>query len=227
MEKIILVAGLSFVTALSGAMQPGPLLTYTIMQTLKTPKRGWLTGARVIAGHAALELVLVIAILLGLSAILQNDLFIKVMGIGGSIFLLFIAFLTLRDVFIKRVALPGLNAGAGHTSTMEKNNNSTGAYIGGVLVSMSNPFWWIWWATLGFFFMREYDVSLSNIPLFASFFLGHEAGDLGWYSLISVSVHTGRRWLDQKRYHVLLVATAIVMAGFAGFLLYSTLNYRG
>ena len=92
---------------------------------------------------------------------------------------------------------------------------------------MSNPFWWVWWATIGFFFMRQYGVSLASPLLLAAFFIGHELGDLAWYSLVSLVVHSGRRWINLKTYHGLLIGTAVVLIGFAGFLLYSTFQYQG
>ena len=60
-----MIFSLSFLLSLSGALMPGPLLTYTIVRTLRTAERGWLTGARVIAGHAALESVLICGLVLG------------------------------------------------------------------------------------------------------------------------------------------------------------------
>jgi threonine/homoserine/homoserine lactone efflux protein len=223
MAAFLTVFGLSFLTALTGALQPGPLLTYTIIQTLRAPRHGWLTGPKIIAGHALIEAALIIGLLLGLSALLTNELTVRIIGAAGTLFLLLLAFLVLRDVFYIKVALPGKEA----ARDGERRGIVNNPYFGGALISMSNPFWWIWWATLGFFFMRQYGVSLGNVPLLAAFFLGHECGDLGWYSLVSVMTHTGRRWLNQKAYHVILVIIAVALVGFAGFLLYSTFQYKG
>ncbi len=217
------VFGLSFLTALSGALQPGPLLTYTIAQTLKAPHRGWLTGPLVIAGHAVIELALIIGLLLGLSALLTNELTVRIIGTAGAGFLVLLAVLTLRDVFIKKVSLP--------VRDKAEANGRRGVmglpWVGGALVSMSNPFWWIWWATLGFFFMREYNVTLQTPPLLLAFFIGHEMGDLGWYSLVSIMTHIGKRWINRKVYHGILVGIAVVLTGFAAYLLYSTYRYQG
>jgi threonine/homoserine/homoserine lactone efflux protein len=223
MLAFLTVFGLSFLTALSGALQPGPLLTYTIVQTLKAPRRGWLTGPLVIAGHAVIELLLIIGLLLGLSALLTNELTVRIIGTAGACFLILLTLLTLRDVFIKKVSLPNCDN--------LKTNGGRGVmrlpWMGGALVSMSNPFWWIWWATLGFFFMRQYDVTLQNPPLLLAFFLGHEAGDLGWYTLVSVMTHIGKRWISRTVYHVILIVIAAALVGFAAFLVYSTYRYQG
>ena len=65
------IFSLSFLLSLSGALMPGPLLTYTIVRTLRTEQGGWLTGARVIAGHAALESVLLCGLVLGVVGFLR------------------------------------------------------------------------------------------------------------------------------------------------------------
>jgi threonine/homoserine/homoserine lactone efflux protein len=223
MENILIVFGLSFLTALTGALQPGPLLTYTIIKTLAAPRRGWLTGARIIAGHALIELAIVVAILQGLASILTNMTTVRIIGISGTLFLLFLAFLVFRDIFVKNVDLPNNNT----ESFTRKKGVFKNPILGGIFISMSNPFWWIWWATLGFFFMQKYDVSLGNIPLLISFYLGHELGDLSWYSLVSIMTHTGRRWLNQRRYQVILGGTAVILVGFAGFIFFSSFQYQG
>lgn len=52
LSTIWIIASFSFVVALSGALVAGPLLTYTIMKTLETGRRGSLIGAVAISGHA-------------------------------------------------------------------------------------------------------------------------------------------------------------------------------
>lgn len=242
MGNLLAVFGLSFVTALSGALQPGPLLTYTVMQTLKAPRRGWLTGARIVAGHAVVELVIIVALLSGLSLLLANETTVRVIGSAGAAFMLVLAALVFRDVFVKKVTLPaGAQAvpqqadGSPKAPPADRRPAAAGPAkkkfldipeIGGALISMSNPFWWVWWATLGFFFMREYGVSLASPALLAAFFLGHELGDLVWYWGISILLHTGRRLINQTVYRVILVLTAVLLIGFAGFILYSAFQYR-
>jgi threonine/homoserine/homoserine lactone efflux protein len=93
MATFFTVFGLSFLTALSGALQPGPLLTYTIAQTLRTRQHGWLTGARVIAGHAAIEAVLIVGLILGLAALLTNKITVWIIGsVGFAAYLLYSTF---------------------------------------------------------------------------------------------------------------------------------------
>jgi threonine/homoserine/homoserine lactone efflux protein len=98
--------------------------------------------------------------------------------------------------------------------------------LGGVLVSMSNPYWWIWWATVGFAFMVEYEVSIRNWPALLGFFLGHEAGDLAWYLTVSVLVSLGRQKITGQVYRIVLAVCAAAIIGFGLYLGISALSYQ-
>lgn len=51
----------SFLVALTGAMSPGPLLTYTIIESAKRERRGCLMGLWIITGHALQEMGIIIS----------------------------------------------------------------------------------------------------------------------------------------------------------------------
>jgi threonine/homoserine/homoserine lactone efflux protein len=75
----------SFIVALSGAIMPGPLLTVTITES---SRRGMMTGPLLIAGHAILELALVVALLMGLAPLLKMEPVFIVIALAGSAVLL-------------------------------------------------------------------------------------------------------------------------------------------
>jgi threonine/homoserine/homoserine lactone efflux protein len=222
------IFGLSFVSALSGALSPGPLFTYTVVSTLRSPRRGYLVGAQVILGHALLEIGVMALILSGLSFILVSPLAVKIIGLAGSGFLLLLAALLVRDALSGKTLLPAVV----DNSASRPAPQTGGAYLlrnpvlGGILISMSNPYWWIWWATIGLLFMLEHQVSLANPPALAAFYLGHESADLAWYASVSVLVFFSRRLLTERIYRVILMACALVMAGFAVYLAVSALLYQ-
>ncbi len=242
MADMWLIFSFSFAVALTGAMAPGPLLTYTVMRTLDRKKRGYLVGAAVISGHAVLEAAVVILLLLGFAPLLRNQTVVRIIGTVGGLCLLLMGAFVLKDVISKRVRLAaagnsgdtGDKGACGSEETAADYRDGADAeaagrrllrspVFGGLLVSMSNPYWWMWWATVGFAFMLRYDLSLSDpLPLFI-FFLGHEAGDLAWYFTVSATVHFGRRWLTEKLYRILLSVCAAAMIGFGLYLGISTL----
>jgi len=59
----LVLFGVGFVVGISGAIMPGPLVIYTIQESLK---RGKWTGALVILGHAIVEVVVFLLLAVGL-----------------------------------------------------------------------------------------------------------------------------------------------------------------
>jgi threonine/homoserine/homoserine lactone efflux protein len=208
-----LVGSFSFVTALSGALMPGPLFTYTVARTLDTERRAWLTGARVIAGHAAIEALLVLGLVLGVVEFLRAPLAAKIIGVVGALLLLFMGGSLLWEVIRGRGA--ALESGQAPRSGMAARLAPPAA---GVLVTMGNPYWWIWWLTIGAAFLVRFDITLAAWPLLLAFFVGHELGDLGWYLAVSTLLSFGRRSLPKAFTTVLLGACGAAMIGFAFWL---------
>ena len=205
----------SFLTALTGAMAPGPLLTYTIIKSAQTRTHGYLMGVWIITGHAILEIGIIFFLLLGFSFVLTNIQIVRAIGIIGGIILFYFGVGIIRDVVKGKIS----------TSFMEdvqKEEKEKGALdnpiLGGIMISMANPYWWVWWATIGFAFMVQFDVSFKNEAKLLAFFLGHEAGDLIWYVIVSVSAFYGLRHLNRKVYYGILVLCGLFMIGFGIFL---------
>ncbi len=182
LSSLWIVLSLSFVVALSGAMMPGPLLTYTVAKTVASPRRGFLTGLWVTIGHALLEAALIIALLLGISELLRIRAVLLVLGTVGCVVLLYMCAGLIREALRKRSPDPDSGPiGSGRASALHR----LPPVLGGALISMSNPYWWIWWVTVGSALMLRFELSLARWPALTAFFLGHEAGDLAWYLTVS------------------------------------------
>lgn len=228
-----IVFSLSFVVSLSGALMPGPLLGYTIAATVRTP-RGWSVGPRVIAGHAALEGAVLCGLLLGVMELFRAPLAIKVIGTVGGAFLVLSGVTMLVEVARGRASAPTARprlsghhtpanavtapAAQGKASGGSSLLGRLGPFASGVLVSLSNPYWWIWWITVGSASLVRFSVSFQRWPALLAFFLGHEAGDLAWYASVSALVHIGRRGIPKVVYDGLLALCGVAIVGFGAFL---------
>ena len=210
----------SFLVALTGAMSPGPLLTYTIIKSVQTSKHGYLMGLWIIIGHAILELGIIILLLLGFSFILKNIIVIRIIGIVGGLILVFFGLSIVRDVYFGNIPADFLNSPdmQSHEAASSISRGLENPVIGGIMVSMSNPYWWVWWATIGLAFMIQFDISFMQWPKLVAFFLGHEAGDLIWYLIVSTLSFFGLRHLNKKAYYGILVFCAIFMIIFGIYL---------
>ncbi|MCX5848192.1 MAG: LysE family transporter, partial [Deltaproteobacteria bacterium] len=146
----------SFIIALSGALMPGPLLTVTISES---SRRGFITGPLLIAGHAILELLLLAALLLGLAPFIQQPAVFVTTAIAGALILFCMAIGMFRS-------LPSLRL-----SWEEDNKQRNHPMINGILMSVANPYWIIWWATIGLgYIIYSWQFGFWGI---AFFFAGH------------------------------------------------------
>jgi len=183
---------------------PGPLLTVTVSESTR---RGAITGPLVIFGHGILELSLIVALLLGLAPLLQrNDVFIFISLAGGSI-LLYMAFSMFKS-------LPGLRL-----DVEQKDEKSKNLVITGILFSLANPFWIIWWASIGLGYILH-SVKFGVIGI-AAFFSGHILADLAWYTLISFGVAKGKRFFSDVFYRRLMGGCASFLVIFSCYFFYS------
>lgn len=194
----------SFVIALSGALMPGPLLTATISES---SRHGFIAGPLMIAGHAILELALVIAFLLGLAPFIRQPLVFAATALLGSVILFRMAFGMFRS-------LPSL-----HLSWEGDRKRTNHPMISGILMSVANPYWIIWWATIGLgYILYSWRFGFWGI---AFFFAGHILADLIWYSLIAAAVAGGRHFLTDRLYRSLIAVCAALLIVFAGYFAYA------
>jgi len=222
----LVILCLSFVLSLSGALMPGPLLTYTITRTLQSARSGWLTGARVISGHAALEALLVIGLVLGVGSLLQSRLAITLITAIGAALLVVMGVSLLRETVrgSRRPARDGAGLVAvGHRAGIAVQLAPAAA---GVLVSASNPYWWVWWVTIGSAFLIRYDVTLQRWPALLAFFVGHELGDLGWFSAVSIALSLGKSRIPRGIMTGIQAVCGVAIVAFGAWLALSTFVLR-
>jgi threonine/homoserine/homoserine lactone efflux protein len=197
----------SFIIAFSGAMMPGPLLTATISES---SKRGFYAGPMLIAGHGILEMVLVVLLLLGVAPFLQREGVFAVIAIAGGAILLWMAFGMLRS-------LPTLSLSFDVGKT---GNNSL--ILSGILLSLANPYWIIWWATIGFgYILHSRQYAMWGIFFF---FTGHILADLVWYSAVAAAVGKGRHLFTDGIYRGIMGTCAVFLVAFACYFFYAGLQ---
>lgn len=210
---IVVIFTTSFVIGLSGAVMPGPLLALTITETTK---RGFWAGPLLVLGHGILELALVIALVLGLSRIIVGDLATGLIGVLGGIVLIVMGINIIDTTWHRDIeAVP-----AGKPEGMRRH----GRWIfSGVVVSLSNPYWFIWWATIGLAYLL-WSLKLGAAGV-ASFFTGHILADLVWYALVSFIIVSGKRIIKDAAYHWLLYICGISLVGLGAYFIASGLNF--
>jgi threonine/homoserine/homoserine lactone efflux protein len=78
--------------------------------------------------------------------------------------------------------------------------------ISGIILSLTNPYWSLWWATVGV----SYVVIAMNLGAagLLTFFTGHILSDLVWFSFVSFIMYTGRNFISDSLYRGVLVVCA-------------------
>lgn len=190
----------AFVVGLSGAMMPGSLLTYTIRRALTSGTRA---GFVIIAGHALLELGIVLLILLGFGIVLQSGPAQIGIGLAGGVLLAVMGIHMVRGSVLGRITV---ETGGGQAETGNM-------FLAGVLISAANPAFLLWWAVigLGFFTQAFQSLGYSGVMIF---YLGHITADFSWYGLVSFLVGKTRRFLREKPFRAAIAVLGCLLVCF-------------
>ncbi|MHA1489497.1 MAG: LysE family transporter [Promethearchaeota archaeon] len=203
---------LSFLLALTGALAPGPLLTFTIYKSLNK-ERGYLAGFLIIFGHAALEFAFIVALLAGAYLFFRNIYLLTIIGIGGGMLLVLFGLFTIRSLYKNPV---GTDLQSMDPEDMKGFKGNS--FLGGILVSFSNPYFIFWWVVIGLSFMINFNINFENPMGILLFFVGHELGDFIFYIPVSIFTYEGGKSLNAKIYKYVLIICCIFMIVFGIYL---------
>ena len=203
MNEIIQIFFGSLIVAFSGALMPGPMLTLVIASVAQ---KGFWTSVFIVIGHSILELLIVISFYLGVLKYLDNPLVIKIISIVGGAFLIYMAVSIIVSIARKKIKLD-LDA-----KSIAKNLGTKNTFIitgKGILISLANPYWYVWWLTIGATFMiKSVQHSFGGV---AFFYTGHILADFIWYLFVGFLVSTGRRFFNQKIYIGILIVCSLFL----------------
>jgi threonine/homoserine/homoserine lactone efflux protein len=199
MYEILQTLATAFVIGLTGALAPGPTLVATVNSSLKD---GWTAGPKVAAGHAMVEILIFLIIVGGLASIMQEHT--RPISLAGGLALIVFGIMTIKES--KNATFKdqdGLDAGS--------------ALLAGAVTSAANPYFWIWWLSVGSALVLS---SLgSGLIMAAAFMIGHWGADFGWYTLVSSSLDRGRSILSERDYRRILGGCGIFLATFGIYFL--------
>lgn len=233
------IFGTSFVVSLTGALTPGPLTTLAVREGVR---RGFWAGPALAAGHGVIEGLLVIALALGLNELLDNAAVTASVALGGGAFLVYLGLRTVitapqQELHIEEAGVP---VGAGRAPSLSDGTGRSGEpalsalraipsgatarlALSGIALSVTNPFWLAWWATIGTAYIVEaLDEGAVGV---GTFYTAHFITDLGWLSLIAFLLAGGRRLMSRVAYRVILSACGLFLVALGGWFLSSGIGY--
>lgn len=211
MPALLVAFGTSFLVGLSGAVSPGPLLAFDIRESMR---KGFWAGPALSLGHSLLELAVVLALVLGLGRFFQGSDARAFIGVAGGLFLLWMAYGMFRH---PARGMPDLSRQA----LAQRSGGLRSPLLGGTLVSLSNPFWFVWWMTVGAGLLFRYYPDPLGPAGVAAFYVGHILADFAWFSGVSFGVASGRRWLKRPLYVGIILACGAFLAAMGGLFIVS------
>ncbi len=200
LESFLLVFAASFSIGLSGAMSPGPLTVFVMGQSAR---HGIKAGPLASLGHGLLEVALVILLWLGLARVFQWEPALGAIGVIGGLVMIWMGWQIVNGVRRTGASLD--------TSITERGTNNP--LVGGAVLSLANPYWSFWWATVGISTMTTLALPRGVVGL-AAFTSGHVASDFFWFTLVAIVFATGRRFITDRVYQLTLYLFGILLALF-------------
>jgi threonine/homoserine/homoserine lactone efflux protein len=195
MYMVFAVFTFSFVLAIGAVASPGPVSTAIVSQA---PQRGWRVGPLVATGHSLMEFLIVVLLVLGLGAGLASHGIQTGIAFLGGILLLWMGGLMVWQIVRGEVHLPRADGPSKQLSDRQ--------FVGmGVFATLSNPFWYAWWVTVGAGYLSGYLSKANGAAAVIAFYLGHITADYAWDTLLSTVVGGGRGWMTDAVYRTLLL----------------------
>lgn len=195
MPRVLRILGLAFVLALTGAIAPGPVVALVIGQVLA---QGIAAALLIVAGHGLIEAGLIVGFSVGLSRALSAP---RVRGgaslIGGAV-LLWMGWGMAKSA-----------AGLTLSGAVAASLPWYALVLAGAGVSLANPYFLGWWATVGTGQVAA--LGLRSRLEYGTFYVGHELGDVIWYSFVAIVLVYGKGWLTDAAYRWLVWGCGAVL----------------
>jgi threonine/homoserine/homoserine lactone efflux protein len=177
----------------SGVMAPGPLFASTISSGL----RHKLAGFKIAVGHTIVELPLVVLIGLGVLSLDSFPQFRVIITLLGAASIFGFAVIQVRS------ALKGITT----------KDSKYGPLLTGVLLTGFNPFFLVWWFSIGIKLISDAMVLWGFWGLLVMFAL-HIWMDYAWLSFVSATSSRGAKFLSGKSYKIFMISINAVLVYF-------------
>ena len=206
MSNIIEFAIMVIIISASGVMSPGPLFAANITYGLK---QGTKAGIKIAIGHSIVELPLVILLGIGIFSLEIFPEFKTIISILGAITLFVFAFIQIK-------------------STLKKNEKSEtklkqGPIITGVLLSALNPFFIIWWLTIGLKLISDAMAIWAFAGILIVFVL-HVWMDFVWLGSTAFLISKSKKIISNTNYKIIMLALSVILIYFGITFLTDVIN---
>ena len=205
MMPFLLFLSEAILISLSGVMAPGPITAVVVGKGSESPR----AGALVAIGHGLVEFPLMVAVFFGIGALLEADYVRITIGIAGGLFILWMGIGMLRS--IRQEVL-----------VHEQRVDSRSPVMAGVLFSIGNPYFLVWWVTVGAALILR-SVEFGAIG-FVAFAVGHWLCDLLWDWFLSAVSFKGGQFFGNRFQQAVFALSGMLLLFFGGQLIFDTVR---
>lgn len=193
MAQVFDFAILVIAVSASGVMAPGPLFATNMMYGLK---QGTKAGIKIAIGHTIVELPLIILLGIGIFSLELFPEFRTVISIFGSITLFVFAIIQIKKIFEEKKQI--------------KSNGKHGPFIAGIGLTALNPFFIIWWLTIGLKLISDATLIWAFSGIFI-LFLFHIWMDFLWLGFTAFLASKSSKILSNRNYKIIMIILSIVL----------------
>lgn len=196
MEQIFQFTLTVIVISASGVMAPGPLFAANVSYGLRG---GTETGLKMAIGHTIIELPLVILLGIGVFTLEIFPDFRNIISVLGALTLFVFAFIQIKTTLRK------------NKSIFSETKKSP--IIAGIVLTALNPFFIMWWLTIGFKLISDAMLiwAFSGILIL---FLLHIWMDFVWMGAVSYFASKSTKILSNRNYKILMVGLSVILIYF-------------
>jgi len=188
--------------SLTGVMMPGPVFAVTVTRGYKNK----IAGTLIALGHGAIEFPLMFLIYLGFAEFFTASTAQKIIGLGGGLILIYMGVQTFK---------------AQRKTNEEYEDSRHGSFVAGALATSANPYFFLWWATIGF--TLTLNSSIFGLIGFLLFAITHWSCDLVWDTFVSLTVFKSKRFWTKRVREIVFGFCFVVLVGFGAWFIISTL----
>ncbi|WP_048109579.1 LysE family transporter [Nitrosarchaeum koreense] len=182
--------------SVSGVMAPGPLFAANIAQGLRG---GGKAGIQMAIGHTIVELPLVILLGVGVFSLEIFPEFRTIISILGATVLFVFAGLQIKTTLQRK--------------DTKQFNPKHGAILSGIILSALNPFFIIWWLSIGFKLISDAMLIWAFTGILIVFAL-HIWMDFAWLYSIARLASKSAKILSSRNYKILMIVLSSMLIYF-------------
>jgi len=193
MELILFLISV-FLISFTGAMMPGPVTAVVIANAKRTPWAGFIVAA----GHAVVEIPLVVFLAFYAANFMENSVVHAIVAFAGGAMLVIL----------------GIDMIWSSNKEIKIEEKNRSAFIGGIVTSI-NPYFILWWATTGLALILQAKTFGNWVLIF--FVIAHLSVDFLWDGILGWVAHRSGVFnhpTARKVLYIVLGSCLILVAGY-------------